>query len=103
MRFAVDHIEGDTRSDEARIKDQAERMFEVVGILAPFPAVPASIDLSATKGLGSSYVLVPERVVHVQLDTPAGAFQLDKNSRNELASVSTNCRATGWRVAATIS
>ena len=97
--IAVDHIEGDTRSDETRIKDESERLFQMVGILAPFPSFPEGIDLSATKDLGGSYIVVPERVVHVRLDTPAGAFQLDKNSRNELASVSADCRATGWRAA----
>lgn len=89
----VDVFQNETRSDEERLKDQSAREFVVRALLAKNPDSVGPIRATFQNDRGSSFLLVPDRVLHSKVQTGDGVFHFHKNASNELSAVEFRCSA----------
>lgn len=81
----------------ASVDDTRERKFKVIAALAKYAPFPSGISASIEDSEGSSYFVVPQGVTQVNVQGPCGTMQMFTNKAGELARVSQNCVATGWK------
>ncbi len=89
----VNGFANDTRTDDARMKDNSEREFHIIAKLSRTVENPQGIKAAISPGDGDSYLLMPEHVFHTKVHTHDGAFEFHKNTRGELAQVRFTCLA----------
>jgi hypothetical protein len=78
-------MENETRDDNARLQDQSLRMFDVEVLLTKQLTLPDTLNSAFTKEDGASLVKVASNTAMMKIDTAFGAFNIELNSRNELA------------------
>jgi methylamine utilization protein MauJ len=81
----------------ASVDDAREREFRVVAALAKYAPFPSAISASIGDFEGGSYFVVPKNVTQVSVQGPCGTMRMFTNTAGELARVSQNCVATGWK------
>ena len=89
----VDVFGDETRSDEERLKDQSARAFVVRALLAKNPEPVGPVRANFQNDQGSSFLLVPDRVLYSKVQTGDGVFHFHKNASNELSAVEFRCSA----------
>jgi len=75
----------ETRDDDARLQDQSLRMFDVKVLLTKQLTLPDTIKSAFTKEDGASLVKVRTNTTMIEVGEAFGAFNIELNSRNELA------------------
>jgi hypothetical protein len=75
----------ETRDDDARLQDQSLRMFDVEVLLTKQLTLPDKINSAFTKEDGASLVKVATNTTMIEVGEAFGAFNIELNSRNELA------------------
>ncbi|MFH1690464.1 MAG: methylamine utilization protein MauJ [Candidatus Eisenbacteria bacterium] len=86
--------ESDDRTERERMTDSTEREFDVMCVLNRRPDSSRSLQAGIAPSDGDSFLLVPDAVESVFLDTTAGRVTLSKNERGELAGARMKCAAT---------
>jgi hypothetical protein len=90
----------DARSDdERRLRDRAERKFEVSARLSKHPEANAGINADLDPDAGSSYFLAHPEAVITKIYSPLGPFEIRHNKRRELSLVTFSCIAGSAREA----
>jgi len=89
----INGFANDTRTDDARLKDNSEREFLVTGKLSRTVENPEGIKAAIPPEDGDSYLIMPEHVLHAKVQTLDGVFEFQKNARGELAQVRYTCLA----------
>lgn len=97
MLYIVPVFAEGSQSDEERLKDSAERDFDLRCSFATHLSHTGAIEARVKDGEGTSFFLVPQHVEHVQVQTPHGAFLLGKNGNGELCGGSAQCKARSSR------
>lgn len=87
----LDIRDGDTRSDESRLKDNSERDFEITCSISKHHKFSDDISASVDKGSGGSFFLSPENVEEVRIVADGETFTFQKNQNNELSAISYKC------------
>jgi hypothetical protein len=78
-------MEKETRDDQARLRDQSLRIFNVEVLLTKHLTAPDSFNANFTKEDGTSFIKLAPEAAQVKVDTPNGAFHAELNRRNEIA------------------
>jgi hypothetical protein len=78
-------MENETRDDKARLLDQSLRMFNVEVLLTKEMTVPDAIIGDFTKEDGASFIKLAPTTTKIKVDTTIGTFDVELNSRNEMA------------------
>jgi hypothetical protein len=78
-------MENETRDDNVRLQDQSLRMFDVEVLLTKQLTLPDAINSAFTKEDGSSLIKAAPNTATMRVDTAFGTFNIEMNSRNELA------------------
>ena len=86
--------EPDDRTERERMTDSSEREFDVMCTLGRCPSSSGELQAGIAPSDGDSFLLVPDAVESVFLDTTAGRVTLSKNKRGELAGARMKCTAT---------
>jgi len=86
--------ESDVRTEHERMTDSTEREFDVMCALSRRPNPSQALQAGIANSDGESFLLVPDAVESVFLDTTAGRVTLSKNESGELAGATLKCRAT---------
>lgn len=90
-----DGLDGGTTA----VDDTRERQFRVIAALAKYAPFPSEVRTSIAEDEGSSYFVAPQGVTQVDIQGPCGAMQGYTNRSGELARLSQDCIATGWKEA----
>jgi hypothetical protein len=83
-------MENETRDDAQRLQDRSLRMFDVEVLLTKQLTLPDAFTAAFTKEDGTSLIKLRS---DIKVDTVAGVFHVEMNSRNEMALIRMNVEA----------
>jgi len=83
----------ETRTDEAKLKDQTRRKFKVSARLGKAPSHASNIKVDFTEEDGDSYLLIPAEYILSRVRCREGMFEVKKNSKGEQSFVEFECES----------